>query len=105
MPANEGEFTFGRLRSMIADQRLGWLPPRDRGDDAEVRRHGLGADPESVVSTADVADLDLASLGMSPNPCLAVRQAERGITPRYGLTGMLSEAMLRRLGSRRPTAT
>jgi hypothetical protein len=98
MPAIEEEFTYGRLRSMIADQQLGWLPPHDRADDEVVQRHGLGADPDSVVPTDDVAELDAASLGISPNPYLALRQTERGIVSRYELTEMFSEGLLRRIG-------
>jgi hypothetical protein len=98
MPATEEEFTYGRLRSMIADQQLGWLPPHDRADDEVVQRHGLGADPDSVVPTEDVAELDAASLGISPNPYLALRQTERGIVSRYELTEMFSAGLLRRIG-------
>lgn len=98
MPATEDEFTFGRLRSMVADQQLGWLPPHDRADDEVVKRHGHGADPDSVVATEDVAELDLATLGISPNPYLAIRQTERGIVSRYELTERFSERLLRRIG-------
>ena len=98
MPAIEGEFTFGRLRSMIAEQQLGWLPPHDRADDEVVEQYGLGADPDSVVPTEEVDEFEVASLGISPNPFLAIRQAERGIVSRYELTDLFSERLLRRLG-------
>jgi hypothetical protein len=83
---------------MIEEQQLGWLPHPDQPDKKKVQQFGIGADPEGLIPTTEVAPLNLAELGMSPNPHLALRQAERGLVAPTQLRTTFSASVLRRIG-------
>lgn len=90
--------TYGELRSMIEAQQLGWLPPANQPDKKRVRQFGLGADPKGLIPTTEASPLNLRDLGMSPNPYLALRQAERGLVAPKELKTSFSASVLHRIG-------
>ncbi len=71
--------TYGDLRRLIAAEKLGWQPRADRPDYVRLPLYSLGASDEGLVPTAKAPKFDLRSLGVSGNPFLAVRRAERGL--------------------------
>jgi len=83
---------------MIEEQQLGWLPPPNQPDKKEIQQFGLGADPKGLIPTTEVAPLNLAALGMSRNPYLALRQTERGLVAPEDLRTTFSASVLHRIG-------
>lgn len=90
--------TYGKLRSLIESEQLGWQPPVDPPDYVRVPLYPLGATDDGLLPTADAPGLDFHSLGVGNNPFLAVRRAERRLVSVRAVQKMHSDPLLRRLG-------
>jgi Papain family cysteine protease len=90
--------TYGDLRKLIIKENLGWQPRADRPDYVRLPRYSLGGSTTGLVPTANAPKLDLKKLGVSGNPRLAIRRAERGLTSIAALKQVYSTPILRRFG-------
>ena len=90
--------TFGQLRTLIANERLGWQPPPDMPDDTPLPVTGLGADRSGLISANTSSPVDFTGLGPGTNPYLAVERARMGLVTAQQLTEAFSVDTLRRLG-------
>lgn len=90
--------TYGDLRKLIEAEKLGWQPSPHLPDYVRLPTYPIGASEEGLVPTAKAPKLDLATLGVSGNPFLAVRRAERGLVSVAAVQEAYSTRELRRLG-------
>ncbi len=90
--------TYGDLRKLIDKEKLGWHPPADRPDYVRVPLYSLGASEVGLVPTVEAPKFDLKTLGVSGNPQLAIRRAERGLISVNALKEVYPTNILRRLG-------
>jgi hypothetical protein len=95
MPLN---MTYGELRSLIDQEKLGWQPRADIPDYVLLPRYGLGASSEGLVPAEQAQALDLKTLGIGGNPFLAVRRAELGLVEPDEVRAAFSTELLNRLG-------
>ena len=92
------ELTYGDVRALIDAEKLGWQPRVDVPDYVRLPRFSLGASAEGLTPTKKVPGFKLDTLGVSSNPFLAVRRAERGLVTADAVREVHSPTLLRRLG-------
>src|SRR5437899_1240778 len=92
------DLTYGDLRRLIESEKLGWQPRADLPDYVRLPRYALGASEEGLIPTAAAPALELSSLGVSANPFLAVRRAERGLVSADAVRKVFPPQLLTRLG-------
>ncbi len=90
--------TYGDLRALIDAEKLGWQPRADLPDYVRLPLYSLGASSDGLIPEAQTPKLDLNALGVSSNPFLAVRRAERGLIPAEAVREAFPAWQLRRLG-------
>jgi len=90
--------TFGELRALIANERLGWQPPHNMPDDAPLPVTGLGADRSGLVGANTSSPADFTGLGPGTNPYLAIERARAGLVTARQVTDAFPADTLRRLG-------
>src|SRR4030065_2626760 len=90
--------TDGDRRALIDAEKLGWQPRADLPDHVRLPLHSLGASSDGLIPEAQAPKFDLNTLGVSSNPFLAVRRAERGLIPVKAVREAFPSGQLRRLG-------
>lgn len=90
--------SYGDLRKLIEKENLRWQPPADKPDYVRLPLYATGGSETGLVATAQAPRLDLRNLGVSSNPHLAIRRAERGLISVDALKQVYATPLLRRLG-------
>ena len=92
------ELTFGNLRKLIEEEKLGWQPRPDIADDVFLPRYTLGGSKEGLIPTEDAPPFDLKTLGVGNNPYLALRRAELKLVSTNEVRDAFTTPFLARLG-------
>lgn len=90
--------TYGEVRRLLEAEKLGWATEVEVPDERPLPQPSLGGSKEGMIETEQGEPFEFESLGVSPNPHLALRRIERGWLSEEEATAAFPRATLLRGG-------